>query len=389
MKITVIGNGYVGLSLSCLIAQYHEVIAVDVNKSVVDNINKRISPIKDDEINNFLTKQNLNLIASNDISSACINCDFIIISTPTNYDEITNQFNTDTIDEVIKKIIKIDNACPIFIKSTIPVGFTKSLRKKYKKNNIYFSPEFLREGKSIYDNLSPSRIIVGGLDENSKKFGNLLLEVTNDKSNIPVDLMDSSEAESVKLFSNTYLAMRIAYFNELDSYCESRNLNTKNVIKGICLDNRIGDYYNNPSFGYGGYCLPKDTKQLLKNYEDVPNSLIRAIVESNSLRKDFVAESIIKKNPSTVGIFRLIMKDGSSNFRESAIQGVMKRIKAKGIRVLIYEPLIAKETFFGSPVYKDLNRFKFDSEIIISNRNSVDLENVKDKVYTRDLFMKN
>jgi UDPglucose 6-dehydrogenase len=390
MKVTVVGNGYVGISLSCLISQYHQVIALDIDQAKINKINNRISPVNDPEIDKFLSSNNLDLYASNDINFAYKDSNIIIISTPTNYDEKTNQFNTSSIENVINEIIEINTDCPIFIKSTTPVGFTETLKIKYKKNNIYFSPEFLREGRSIEDNLKPSRIVVGGLDENAMTFGKLLMQIANpNHKDIPIEYMESTEAEAVKLFSNTYLAMRVAYFNELDSYCESRGLDSSKVIKAVSHDKRIGSHYNNPSFGYGGYCLPKDTKQLLKNYENIPNNIIQAIVDSNSTRKDFIADNIIKKNPSTVGIYRLIMKDGSNNFRESAIQGVMKRIKAKGIKVIIFEPLISEETFFNSIVYKDFDKFKIDSEVIITNRNSPELETVKEKVYTRDLFMKN
>ena len=390
MKITVVGIGYVGISLSLLLSQLHQVTAIDIDSEKVDKINNKISPLDDNSIANFLSSKTLKLKASNNLKLAIIGSEIIIISTPTNYDENTNQFNTNSIETVIKEIIQSNLDCPIFIKSTIPVGFTEELRKKYKKDSIYFSPEFLREGNLLNDNLMPSRIIVGGIDENAKKFGNLLLQIVdNDHKQVPVEYMDSSEAEAVKLFSNTYLAMRISYFNELDSYCESRGLNSEKVIKGVCHDNRIGNYYNNPSFGYGGYCLPKDTKQLLKNYESVPNNIIKAIVDSNSTRKDFIADKIIARNPKIVGVHRLIMKDGSSNFRESAILGILKRIKAKGIEVIIYEPLMHEAVFLESTVYTNFEKFMVDSDIIISNRDSNELDSVRDKLYTRDIFKTN
>lgn len=387
MKITIIGTGYVGLSIAVLFSQKNNVVALDIDKARVKNINNKISPIEDKILSKILKQRDIRLLATLNKKTAYENSKIAIICTPTNYDINTNEFDTSTVDEVIGDIIKNNNSCTIFIKSTIPVGFTEKMRLKYKKNDIYFSPEFLREGNSVYDNQYPSRIIVGGKTQAAKEFAGLLLKVS--KKKCVVELMSSSEAEAVKLFANTYLAMRIAFFNELDSYCEVNNLKTKKVISGIGHDPRIGNYYNNPSFGYGGYCLPKDTQQLLKNYELVPNNIIRAIVDANSTRKDFIANQIIKKKPKIVGIFRLIMKTGSDNFRDSAIQGVMKRINAKGIKMIIYEPNLEKKSFFGSKLIKDFDEFTQKSDIIIANRNSRLLNKVKQKVYSRDLFKEN
>lgn len=390
MKITVAGSGYVGLSLSILISQFYEVIAYDIDKKKVSQINNKISPIQDDEINRFLLNKNLNLTATTSKKKAFSDSDFIIICTPTNYDLRTGEFDTSTITSVLDELILHKNHCPVVIKSTIPVGFTEELNKQFKDLEIIFSPEFLREGSAIKDNLSPSRIIIGSSSLFAKKFAEILIEISNSSSlQTPVLFMSSRDAEAVKLFANSYLAMRISFFNELDSYCETFNLNPKDVISGIGHDKRIGNYYNNPSFGYGGYCLPKDTQQLLKNYESVPNNIIKAIVDANSTRKDFIASQIINKKPKVVGIYRLIMKQGSDNFRDSAIQGIMKRIKAKGIRVIVYEPYIQEEEFFGSKVIKDRNTFFEKSSIVISNRNTEELKSIKHKVYTRDIFEEN
>ncbi len=388
MKITVVGAGYVGLSLSALLSRNNEVTILDINKSKVDQINNKIPPIDDKDIDFFFKNKKLNLYATSS-EEAYHDSDFIIVCTPTNYDIDSSEFDVTSVETVIGESLKVNKKATIIIKSTVPVGFTEKIKKKFSKENIFFSPEFLREGSALKDNLNPSRIIVGGDSKEAKLFADLLLE-NADKSNplIPIEYMSSSEAEAVKLFANTYLAMRIAYFNELDSYCEIHNLDTKKVIKGISHDTRIGNYYNNPSFGYGGYCLPKDTQQLLKNYDNVPNNLIKAIVESNTTRKDFIADSIIRKNPKTVGIYRIIMKNGSDNFRESAIQGVMKRIKAKGIKIIIYEPLMKEKYFFNSIVINDLNEFKSLSSLIIANRISSEILDVKEKIYTRDLFNK-
>ncbi len=386
MKITIIGAGYVGLSLATLLSESNEVTILDIKQSKVDQINNRISPIVDKEIDDFFKNKQLNLNATSS-EEAYLDSKFIIICTPTNYDVASSEFDVTTVEKVISDALKLNKKASIIIKSTIPVGFTEKIRKKFNKKDIFFSPEFLREGSALRDNLNPSRIIVGGDSKEAKLFANLLFENANHSNKkIPIEYMSSSEAEAVKLFSNTYLAMRIAYFNELDSYCETHNLDTERVIKGISHDPRIGNHYNNPSFGYGGYCLPKDTQQLLKNYDKVPNNLIKAIVDSNTTRKDFIANSIIKKKPETVGIYRIIMKKRSDNFRESAIQGVMKRLKAKGIKVIIYEPLLTEKLFFNSPIIEDLNEFKFQSSLIVANRFSPEISDVKEKVYTRDLF---
>ena len=386
MKITVVGAGYVGLSLSVLISVYEEVIVHDIDSSKVESINDKKSPFYDPEINKLLTQQKLNLSATTDFNLAHKGSDVVIICTPTNYDEETNEFDVSAVESVINKSIELNRENVILIKSTVPVGFTKKMREKYNKSEIIFSPEFLREGHAIEDNLNPSRIIIGGDGKSAKVVEGILSQIVNDAYFPKIEFMSSDEAEAVKLFSNTYLAMRIAFFNELDSFCESKKYDAKKVIEGIGHDPRIGNYYNNPSFGYGGYCLPKDTQQLLANYKLVPNNLIKAIVDANTTRKDFIASQIIKNAPKIVGIYRLVMKEGSDNIRESAVQGVMKRIKSKGIEVIVYEPLIKENLFFGSRVYKDLKHFIENSDIIIANRFDKEIEPFKDKVYSRDLF---
>lgn len=385
MKIIVVGLGYVGLSNAVLLAQHHQVTGIDINKERVDAINHRQSPIVDAGLSDYLKREDLNISASTDLAASVIGADFVIVATPTNYDETENFFDTSTVDSVIAEVLQTETNCCIIVKSTIPVGYIDGVRKRLGTDAVFFSPEFLREGMALHDNLYPSRIIMGEKSKRAELFASFLLQGAL-KSDVEVLFTSSREAEAIKLFSNTYLAMRVAFFNELDSYALAHNMNSSEIIEGVCLDPRIGNHYNNPSFGYGGYCLPKDTKQLLANYQLVPQNLIRAIVDANSTRKDFIADQIIKMRPKVVGVYRLAMKNNSDNFRESAVQGIMKRIKAKGIEVIIYEPMLTENKFYNSKVLRDLDKFKARASIVLTNRYHSELDDVANKVFTRDIF---